>query len=415
MNDWLWHVRAYQVPSSSYTVLFNHILLTDNRSLEDPLVQATVFSVPFGAFSIDTGVANISPPNLLIIITVIYFGAVMIPQERLRLSRVQIYALGLLCVLILVISVTSFVQQGRSRRLVTYIGVLLLSTVLLLYVDSISDAKRVLRAAFLSAVVVSILTIVHSITYPAGLPFGRDYLGQRTVAGVTVPFQRTIWLPTSYSGFGMMLMIGTPYYLYIALKKRSKIILFGVSSILFAVLISQSRSTWAATVLALFIVISGYIIKERGEKANITYLLSVIFPTILLLPAGLNVLISIRADTFFSRIKQYQAALDIMQSNPLVGEGLNNVEQSYAGSIHSEFFRLGAEAGVVAFLLFITIWTIPILSVSKGIFSSSSGYALKIGVLASIIAMIIESNMAPGLSKAPWIVLIIGLGHYFTD
>jgi hypothetical protein len=390
--------------------------VVDDHSLDDFLVEATIFSVPFGAFSIETGFINISPPNLLIIMTVAYYATATILQERLCISKLQMYILTLLSVAIAMISVTLFVQDGSPRRLVTYIGFLLLTAILFLHVESISDIERILRVAFLSAVVVSILTVVHSVTYPVGMPLGQPYLGKSRVAGVTFPFQRTLWLPISYSGFGKVLMVGTPYYFYVGLKKRSGIILFGVSLVLFAVLISQSRSTWAASGLAVVIIISGYIIDEYGRKAHIAYLLGMLLSAILLLPTIINTLLIIRPDTFSYRIEQYRVAIDLLQSNPVVGIGLGNVDEFYsAASIHSEFLRIGAEAGAVVLVIIVVIWLISALSVAKGMFSSSTKYAVCVGILASIGVMIVESNMGPGFGKASWIVLAIGLGIYSAD
>jgi len=388
-----------------------------NRSPEDILVQATIFSVPFGVFSIGTGFINISPPNLLIIITVFYFGTVTVLQGEVRLSKVQVIVLGLFCVAIVLISISLLFEQGSPRRLVTYIGFLLLTTILFLYIDSISDAERVLRVAIFSAAVISVLTIIHSVTYPVGLPFGQDYIGQRTIAGVTIPFQRTLGLPeTAYGAFGMIVMIGTPYYLYIGLKKRSKVVLFGVLLVLLAVLISQSRSTWVATILAVFVVFSGYTVEKHSIKANIAYSLSIFFSTILFLPTIFDALVSSDSDSFSARIEQYLVAVDILQSNPIVGVGLGNVDQFYSAyTIHSEFLRIGAEAGAIVLLIIISVWVISALFVTKGLFSSSARYALGVGILASIGVMIIEANMAPGFGKAPWIVLAIGLGIYSVE
>lgn len=387
------------------------LLVSDDRALEHLLVQAMIFSVPFGGFSIETGFVNISLPNLFIIITVAYFGTTVVLQEGLRLSKAQGAVLGLFSIMIAMISVTLFVQQGSPRRLITYIGYWLITTILFLYIKSISDAERVLRVAFFSAVVISILTIVHALTYPVGLPFGQAYLGQRTVAGITIPFQRTLWLPIAYSGFGMMMMIGTPYYLYLGLKTRSATILAGTSLVLFAVLISQSRSTWAATGVAVFVVISGYIIKEYEVKASIAYLSGVIFPTIVSIPAIFEALVSIQSGSFLVRIEQYRVALSLLQSNPVVGIGLGNIGEFYSAySIHSGFLRIGAEAGAIVLLMIVAVWAISALFVTRGMFWSSKRYVLGIGILASIGVMIIEANMAPGFGKAPWIVLAIGLG-----
>lgn len=391
--------------------------MPDDRSAEDILVQATIFSAPFGGFSVETGFVNISPPNLLIIITLMYFGTVTFSQERLHISKVQLFVLGLLSIAVAVISITLFAQQGSPRRLVTYTGYMLLTAILFLYINSISDVKWVLQTAFLSAVVISVLTIVHSVTYPVGLPFGSTYVGQRTVAGVTIPFQRTLGLPAiSYGGFGMMLMIGTPYYLYKGLKNRSPIIFLGVSLVFLAVLISQSRSTWAATSLILFTVVSGYILNEFEKKAKITYLFGIVFSTILVLPTAVTALVSIRSSSFFSRIEQYQVALDLLRSNPVVGVGLGKTDQYYTEhTIHSEFLRIGAEAGAVVLLIIVIIWMVSALSIIKEMSLSPTRYALGVGILASIGAMVVETNMSPGFGKAPWIVLATGLGIYSVD
>lgn len=391
--------------------------MTDGISLDDILVQLTILTVPFGVFSIETGFVNLSLPNLLIILTIIYFTITVILTGDVRLSKPQLSVLGLLCITTVTILISLAIQQGSPRRLVTYIGYLLITTILFVYIDSIPDVERVLRAAFLSAVAVSVLTIVHSVTYPIGLPFGQAYIGQRTVVGVTVPFQRTIGLPAiSYGAFGMMLMISTPYYTYEGIKNRSKLTLFGVSLVLLAVLISQSRSTWVATGLAVFVVVSGYFVREYNRKFTIAYILSVFIPSVLLLPSVVESLVSIRSRTLSVRIEQYQVAINLLQSYPTTGVGLGNIDRFYTTySIHSEFLRIGAEAGVIALLAIVAVWTISILFVARGMFSSNNRYMLAVGIIGSISAMVIEANMAPGFSKAPWIVLAVGLGVHSID
>lgn len=389
----------------------------DSLSLDDILVQLTILTVPFGVFSIETGFVNLSLPNLLIILTTIYFTITVILTGDVRLSKPQLSVLGLLCTTIGTILISLAIQQGSPRRLVTYVGYLLLTTILFVYIDSISDVERVLRAAFLSAVAISVLTIVHSVSYPIGLPFGQAYIGQRTVVGVTVPFQRTIGLPKiSYGGFGMVLMIATPYYFYKGIKNRNKLALFGVSLVLLAVLISQSRSTWVATGLAVFVVVSGYFIREYNRKYSTTYILGVSIPSVLLLPSVAEALVSIRSRTFSVRIEQYQVAINLLRSYPTTGVGLGNIDRFYTTySIHSGFLRIGAEAGAIALLAIVVVWTTSILFVARGMCSSNKRYILAVGILGSISAMLIEANMAPGFTKAPWIVLAVSLGIHSME
>ncbi|OYR54183.1 hypothetical protein DJ70_14580 [Halorubrum halodurans] len=353
---------------------------------------------------------------MLIILTTLYLTALTYYNGKITIAKVQVLVFVLFCTVLATILTTTLVQQGSLRRLVTYIGYLLVAIILFLNIKSISDAERVLRAAFLSAVAISVLTVIHSLTYPVGLPFGQAYLGQRTVVGLTIPFQRTLGLPNiSYGGFGMMLMIATPYYLYKGIKNRSKGILLAVLVVAFAIMISQSRSTWAATSVAIFIIITTYILKRYNRKVKIAYVFGILTPALTLLPSIVEALISIRSGSLSSRIEQYQVALNLLQSNPLTGVGLNNISQYYSEYIiHSGFLRIGAESGIITLLLVTLIWIIPSLFTIKGIFSSSGHTMIRTGVIAGIAAMAIEANISPGFSKAPWILLATGLGIYFV-
>lgn len=397
--------------------------MVKKSNIIDSLLYLTIFSVPFGTFSIKTGLTNLSLPNILIVITLVTFAITRYRKQRLYLSRLQLIALGMLCVLILIQSITTFIHSGSSRRIVTYIGYMLFTIGIFTYVDSYSDARRLLQAAFLSAVVLSILTIVHVFLYPQGLPFGDKYRGQRAIFGVTIPFQRTLGLDITYGAFGMYTMMATPYYIYKNLKKPSLIEGLGILLVLLAVLISQSRSTWVAAGVAIFIVITGYGVynKFRIEKNN-TYMKIVSYGIlvaglilILLSPGIIKEIISVRSDTFFSRIEQYQSGIEIVLSEPLIGVGFGTLEELYqSGSavIHSSFVNLAAQTGLIGLALVIYLWLIVILVLMKEMFYSQLENTLAIGIFASLAAIFIETNLQPGFTKAPWIVLALALSVY---
>jgi O-antigen ligase len=211
-------------------------------------------------------------------------------------------------------------------------------------------------------------------------------------------------------------MIAVPYYAYLGLERRSKSIVFYLSVVLVAVLLSQSRSTWAATGVAAFVVVAGYWSKSSRKSRRYATIAAVSL-AVAVVPFLARVLIAVRPDTLASRIEQYQEGLEIVLSFPLFGVGFGNIEQFYSepGNIHSAFLDVTAAAGILAFLLILIIWSVTVLFLIRGIYPSQTKLALAVGLIASLGAMLIESNLQPGFTKAPWITLALALSVYSTS
>jgi len=385
-----------------------------SRILADYLLPMAIFVIPFGFISVETGVANLSAPNILIILTFVAFTAFEYRRKEIRLTNPQITVITIFGLLIVHQVVGTLIHSGSPRRVVTFGGYFLFTTAIFLYVDSERDLQWLLHAAFLSAVLISVLTIIHIFfLYPNGFPFGDRYRGMRTVAGITLPFQRSLGVDMTYGSFGMYVMAATPYYTYIGLKKRSKGCLLGVATVLFAVLLSQSRSTWVAAGGATAIVIVGYLIKIHKPYFREMGIVIGAFG-ILSSPLIARILIQVRPDTFTSRLSQYRSGIEIAKLFPLFGAGFGNLRQFYQGphDIHSAFVNLTTRTGIPSLLLVLGIWVIVLLFLLRGMHGSDKKYAFAIALLASLCAVFIESNFQPGFTKTTWVVLALALSTY---
>ncbi len=370
-----------------------------------------IFAIPFGSISVETGLANLSAPNILIVLTFVAFGCVEYRRKSIGLTKPQVAVIALLILLLFQQSVSTLIHSGSPRRVVTFGGYLLFTIAIFLYVDSERDLHSLLHAAFLSAVLISILTIIHIVVlYPNGFPFGDKYRGARAVAGITIPFQRSLGVDMTYGAFGMYVMVATPYYAYIGLKKRAKGCLLGVATVLFAVLLSQSRSTWAVAGVATAIVILGYLIRRRKAYFREMGIAAGVIG-IFLSPLVVQILIKIRPDTFFSRISQYRSGVEIAKSFPVFGVGFGNLRQFYQGphDIHNGFVNLTARTGIPSLLLVLGIWVIVLMFLLRGMHVSDKRYAIAIALFASICAVFVESNFQPGFTKTTWVVLALAL------
>jgi hypothetical protein len=378
----------------------------ENRTKLDFLVFITVLSLPFGGFSIETGVVNISAPNLLIIVTL--FSVAFKNRGEVNTNKRQSIVILLGVFFIFYTYLSTVYYAGSLRSLITYSGFLFLMISIIIYCRGSEQVRLVFHAMFLSAIVISILTIVHVLLYPSGLPFGDIYRGQRTVGGIKIPVQRSIGVPMSYGSFGMYSLAATPYYAYVAVRRKSTPLLLGVVTIITAVLISQSRSAWLAAMVAMIILLFGHYLEKYRD--NQMLLGTVGLGTIaFIIPGVVSALIHIQPGTARARFEQYQYAIDVLLSSPITGVGLGNLNSitKLSYKIHSAFLNIGAASGLPALLPILIIWAGAVVYLLKLLFHSSTNFALTLGLLAGIAVVTIESNLQPAFSKAPWVIIAL--------
>jgi hypothetical protein len=372
------------------------------------LLPLAIILAPFTRYLFEVVELNIA--NWILIASILSIVLDKYLQHKLKLSKTQLIGLSLMSMLILLQSISILVKSGVPRQLVAPIVYILFFVAVFLYIDSNSDIVRLFQTGFFLGIVMSIATISHILLFPDGLPFGDAYLGRRSVAGFIFPFQRSLGFDITYGTFGMYLMISTPYYIYKNINYRSPFELLGILLILTAVILTQSRSTWVAAAAAVLIVLSFYVLE--ANKNLIKYFIPVSILTLAAVgPVVVNVLISIRPDTFYSRISQYNDGVDIVLSYPLLGVGLGNIEKFREGSelIHNPFINLAAEAGLPSLFIIIALWLITVSCLLRMVINTGANNGFAIGLLASLVAILIELTFHPGFKKTPWIVMAIAL------
>jgi hypothetical protein len=264
-------------------------------------------------------------------------------------------------------------------------------------------------AAFLSAFTVSILTIIHATTYPVGIPIGGSYELSRVIFGFEIPVKRTLGLRLTYGAFGMFVMISTPYYAIVGIVSKSKRILFMIGVISFAILISQSRSTWVAVILAFAVVFTIVLLRSNIDK-NVKMFLILAPPVVitLLIPK----LITMQPETVNQRVNQVLAGIKVIQNNMLTGVGYGNLDNYFYQyyelnhDLHNAFIRLGARGGVFSLIIVLVVWNIGVYNILKCI-KNKQFLLLNIGLLGSFVVIVVESNFQPAFTKAPWIIIAI--------
>jgi O-antigen ligase len=150
----------------------------------------------------------------------------------------------------------------------------------------------------------------------------------------------------------------------------------------------------------------GYAFKEYDLKHVLALFSVLISPLVLTLPRIAEVLVSVQSGSVSARILQYKEAIRLIELHPILGVGPGNISQYYSTfAIHSEFLRIGAESGIVAFLSMISLWMSGVLYSIRNALTSEEKYGLAVGLIGSLSVMMIEGNLAPGLPWAPWVVL----------
>lgn len=382
--------------------------MSNKNRLSRLLLPLTIVLAPFTSYLPE--VAELNIVNWVLIISILSLIIDKYLDNKLYLSRIQLVGLILMSILVLLQSISILANSGNSLELVPYVIWLLFFTAICLYIDSNSDIVRLFQAGFCVGIILSIATISHILLFPNGLPFGDAYLGRRSVAGFTFPFQRSLGFEISYGTFGMYLMISVPYYIHKNIYNRSSFELLGILVIQIAVILSQSRSTWLATATALVVVFSVYVIE--ADKIRLRHFMPLSVLTLVAVgPIMVKKLISIRPGTFYARISQYTDGLSIAQSHPLLGVGLGNIERFREGpaTIHNAFIRQAAQTGFLSSLIIICLWWITIAYLIKITISDNTSNSFGIGSLASIIAIFVELTFHPGFKKPPWIAIAIAL------
>ena len=238
------------------------------------------------------------------------------------------------------------------------------------------------------------------------------------------------------TAFSIAIKIPFVIYLMILQSKKKWIkILFGILivSSLVCVSIIQSRAAFVASglTLVMFLSICMYIFNLTRERKWIWYPSFYILPLIISLlinnfyfsDKGANALnrastISINTNdgSVNQRLRYYEDVLTHMIANPILGTGLGNWKiksidydkNDIRGYVvpyhaHSDFIQLGAELGVIGFLLYLGIFLLSVTFVFKLFFSSKTDLNQKLFLglmLTSLFVYSVDANLNFPISKS---------------
>jgi O-antigen ligase len=275
------------------------------------------------------------------------------------------------------------------------------------------DWYRCIGGLLLGATLAGILTVIISIF---NWEIGIAALPPMSVSTSRLPFlRRVVGAPLSFGSFGM-LTIGTFAYSYARWKAYStdelKYFLFGISSLFLfgSLIISQSRSTWVATVVA---TIGGlttlYLIKNIESdfylSTMIRYIGGVVGLFFLLsLPIIVNWLINIGKVSLNARIEQYLSAIVAIRLKPLFGTGQAYDFDVPYDQIHNAYLKLGAENGILAPIIVIILIILVLVALWRTIqITNGINRLCATAVFVGVIGVVIESQFVAGFSRFGWV------------
>lgn len=381
----------------------------------DIVVLATVFLLPFGGYLVPTGVFSISPPNLFLLLSLLLLSYRALIRNQVTIASRAVTIVFLLTGVFTLLSVFAILTNGSPRQAITFFGYLLLTIVLGLYVKSSSDLVAVLYCGYLSALLIAFLTTI-SVLFQ--IPIGAESVDPRTVAGFTLP-TRTLGVKLSYGSFGMYLLWSVPYFLFRGLYDRNWGFLLGVSFIVITAVLTQSRSTWVATAVAIIISLTCYFLFRRQQttrpffrKISTATVGSIITGIIVIAPAGLAYLIKINEGTYSSRLVQYQNTLRLLSEYPIFGAGYGNLGPVFVkyGDPHNAFLYLGATGGLLPLILTVFSFCLVVRWLLQSAVNQSTEHEriLAVSLIAGLAAVLVEANLQPGFGKAPWLIVSLG-------
>ena len=248
--------------------------------------------------------------------------------------------------------------------------------------------------------------------------------------------------------------IKIPYVFYLIVKNSKNLFKISYAFLIFLSLFSlsiiQSRASFVAAILIGLVIITWTIIKYLNTKnikefiPNLFYLiplaLALLFNKVSISDKGADAIsraatISIsQADGSISkRLRYYEDVLTHFRSNPLIGVGIGNWKLSSIfydkedidGYIvpyhaHSDFIQLGAELGIIGFLLYLAIFLTAIyfgvLILFKSDLNDDSKWFVTL-LLTSLGVYLIDANLNFPIARpqvlAPWALTMSLIAYYY--
>ena len=325
-----------------------------------------------------------------------------------------------------------------------HLNTLLMYLFIGVFIGGVSKKER-----FFSWVITIILGIeVYAVLEEAFLMIEKTgVISSGTLKGVTA--NRNI------TAFSIVIKIPFVIYLMILQSKKKWIqVLQGllIMSSLVCISIIQSRAAFVASglILIIFLSICIYFFSLTKEKKWMWYPTFYILPLIIslfinsfyfsnkgasALDRASTISISTNDGSVNQRLRYYEDVLMHMIDNPFLGTGLGNWKiksidydkNDIRGYVvpyhaHSDFIQLGAELGVIGFLLYLGIFVLTVVFVFKLFFSSKTDLNQKLFLglmLTSLSVYSVDANLNFPIARpqvlAPWALVMAMITFYYQS
>ena len=398
--------------ASLLTMPFTLMALNHKRLFYLLLFSAPLMPMP-DAFSI----AGI-PPTAIIVALILFSILINLPvngdfyHSFDKLNKIGIFVF--LFAMLLFFDFYHVLKGDMAKELpylmgkIIFIGIALITY---LYIDSREEYLKATTLLVFGVIILSILTIISSFL---GVEYiGGPRMGPRTY-GITMPFNKACGIPMSYGEYGIITMFALPIFLTEITRKMK--ILGDIKNsyifliiLLWAIFITQSRSTWLATVITLMVF---YVFMSEGKlmlrlfTIAILGLLFIIFfnevRPIFHALAGKGVYLH----NIIGRIESYFYALSIMKDNTLFGYGHSKYQLMHAiythfkgiTCLHNNFLHQLVSCGILGFLPYIAMYILVICGLIQNVFGimDHTLRILNVCLLSSIAGSMVELNFYRG-------------------
>jgi O-antigen ligase len=250
--------------------------------------------------------------------------------------------------------------------------------------------------------------------------------------------------------------IKIPYIFYLIVRTSKKLLKISYAFLIFLSLFSlsmiQSRASFVAAILIGLVIITWTIIKYLKSKKikeffpNLFYLIPLTLALLVnkvsisdkgadAISRAATISLSQADGSINKRLRYYEDVLTHFKSNPLIGVGIGNWKLSSIfydkedidGYIvpyhaHSDFIQLGAELGIIGFLLYLGIFLTAIYFGILILFKSDLNHDSKWFVtllIASLGVYLIDANLNFPIARpqvlAPWALTMSLIAFYYNS
>ena len=380
------------------------------------------------------------PPTLLII--TIILGITILNVQLINFNIFKSWATNsifFLFVIILSVDILSMILFGVGSGLRLFLGRSVLFSITLftlIFCNSYDKLIFAIKLVLISTCVLALLVIISSV-------FGIDTGGLnlsghgRNIGGSFLPYPRSAGIANSFGETGIILCYALSFLLYNTIS-TSQIISRKVSVvllliILFAIFLTQSRSSWLAasttiSTIFLFKIITMYDIRVKTAIFLLIAGLGIIFlwteaDTLLkfidlLLGEGRNKQNAINRMAnftygleFLSHYSQALFGVGAADAGNMIGEYLGEGQNSHIG-IHNFFVYQLVSSGIIVLLAWTIIFIISIIIlIDISVNGEKQIKHISIPLLASLIATVVELNFYKGFFCE---MLSLQLGYYLV-